>query len=290
MDTSGRHSLFGTSGDLFAPVLDRIAEDVIGAEYRFMDVEQFARLLAADQPESARVYWSEMLFRAHWAASSNILRHRRWFQGCIRLCEEQPNFLGFAACLRGFVEASADAVHSLGPVPLTLADNYRAIAEALAGKATRIELSPKLEDKLIHFQFARKLQKGESAPSSHQVATVDTYLRSADAPTESRMKTLYSELCQMVHPAAHSLLWMSIASEDSVRLSSGDDKAWIEGFCKRHVKAIERLQMQSINISILVLKVLNRFRLIGLVSQFVESLDMGDVPGWLKIKRALAKS
>ena len=170
MPTPTPHSLFGPSTVAYIQILDDMAQDLAAANYRFMDSQKFDELLASNPGEAARVYWLELLFRAHWAAASNIMRHKRWLNGCLRMYEDRPNFLGFAACLRGFVEASADACHSLNPVPLTLAQNHRAIAEALTGKASGILTCGELEESMIHFQFARKPEKGETALPGHQAA------------------------------------------------------------------------------------------------------------------------
>jgi hypothetical protein len=52
-------------------------------------------------------------------------------------------------------------------------------------------------------------------------------LRAADGPDRSNMKDLYAELCEIVHPAATSLLWMAAGSSESAALMSGHDKEWI---------------------------------------------------------------
>jgi hypothetical protein len=297
MAPSSAQTLFGASGDILVYHVNAIAQDVIGTEYQFMNNQEYERLLLSSPSEAHRIYWVEMLCRAHWAAASNILRHKRWLEACIRLYEEQPNFLGFSACLRGFVEASADAVHSLDPVPVTLAANNQGIRNGLIGKATKLAVCGELEDMLIHFQFARKLAKGEASPVSQQAAAASAYLSTADAFLDTagaakanHTKNLYAELCQVVHPAANSLLWMSTPSQEEIRLSLGDDRSWIEDICQRHAFAIQCLQMLSVNTSILVLKVLNSFPLKALCTPYVEKLKMDCIRIWSKIEATLANS
>src|SRR5262249_12755039 len=170
-------------------------------------------------------------------------------------------------------------------VPLTLAENHSEIEECLSGHATTIALSQELEDALIHFHYGRKAAKGELVPDTHKAASADTYLRAADGAGRTNMKDLYAELCQVVHPAAQSLMWMVGASGQSGTLTAGDDKKWIVNLCRRHSAALEVLHMQSINTSILIFKVLNRFPVQHLWTDYVQSVNMENVPVWSKIQR-----
>jgi len=172
---------------------------------------------------------------------------------------------------------------------LTLADNHAAIKEMLSGRATSFAISQELEDMLIHFHYGRKTAKGETVPDSHKAATADTYLRAADGSGRTHMKDLYAELCQVVHPAAQSVLWMTVGSDETGVLTGGEDKAWILDLCKRHVTAIDGVHMQSINTCVLILKVLNRFPVRELWAEHVNSVGMDNVPAWSKIQGAFAK-
>lgn len=228
-----------------------------------------------------------MLSRTHWAAASNILRHKRWHNACLKLYAPEPNYLGFTASLRGLLEAAADAYHSLAAVPLILAENHAGIKEMLSGRATSCAISQELEDMLIHFHYGRKTAKGEAAPDSHKAATADAYLRAADGSGRTDMKNLYAELCQIVHPAAQSVLWMVVGSGE-IGVLTGDDKKWILDLCRRHTSAIDGVYTESINPCIFILKVLNQFPVRELWTEDVNSMRMDNVPAWSRIQTAFA--
>jgi len=276
--------VFGNAGEVFQPLVDSITSEIIGSKYLFLDIEKFEQL---PPEEMNRVYWTELLYRAHWAASSNLLRHKRWVNACLALYHPTPNYLGFCAALRGLVEAAADASHSLGGVPLTLAGNYRSIQNALTRKADALIVLQDLEDMLIHFHFARKLHKSEQAPDPHKAKSANAYISSIEPPDKPLVKPLYAQLCQVVHPAAQSLLWMSPAVTEDVELLPGDDKTWITELCGAHQEAIEWAQMQSVNTSIFILQVLNLFPIDQLKTKSVEKVNTSSMPLWHKIDRAL---
>ncbi|MFZ2209827.1 MAG: hypothetical protein WAV22_14265 [Porticoccaceae bacterium] len=278
--------IFGSSGEIYRSLIDRIAKVVIGSRYEFTDLAYFDRLPIREQ---ASTYWTEILFRSHWAASSNLLRHRSWLNACLSAFELAPNFVAFCAVLRGLTEGAADAAYSLGPVPLTLAENYRSIACALSGRSDSIVISTTLENTLIHFQFARKLAKHENAPEQHEAEPPWKYIARVEPPEGSIVGALYAQLCQVVHPASDSLNWATYQTYQEtgrVVISSGNDREQILTLCKAHRDAIEHLQMQSINTSILLLQVLNRFDLKRVRTKVVDEIHMNSVPLWHKIDKA----
>jgi hypothetical protein len=288
MRSSDLHSLFGQVGIVFQPLIESVASKLPGIKYQFMEPEEFRGILHSSLQEGNRIYWTEMLYRAHWAASANILRHKRWHAACLSLSAQPANFLGFTAALRGLLEAAADGYFSLGAVPLTLAENHRNIKHALSGEAKDLAISPDLENLLIHFQYGRKIKKDETAPDPHKAKSATDYLSAADGVGNKELKTLYSELCQLVHPAAHSVLWFGEESAGTITLTNADDKEWILDLCKRHSEAISSLQMLSINPCLLIFKILNMFSVKSLWIDYVNMIDMSKVPSWLKIKKALS--
>ena len=194
MSSSHIRELFGEAGIAYHGLMASLASSVTGTSYHFMEHDKFRQFLERSPSEGIRVYWTEILARAHWAAASNILRHKRWHDACLKLYSSEPNFLGFTACLRGLLEASSDAFYSLGAIPLTLADHHGSIKAILSGNATSYTISQELEDMLIHFHYARKTAKGEAVPVSNKAQSADMYLRAADGTGRTYMKELYAEL------------------------------------------------------------------------------------------------
>jgi hypothetical protein len=141
-----------------------------------------------------------------------------------------------------------------------------------------------LEDQLIHFQFARKLKKGEG-PDSHVAKRTREYLASVDSP-DGKLAALYTELCEIVHPAADSVLWAARADGEQIRISAGDDAAGIEDLGNRHAEAIKVSLMYGVNASLLLLKVLNRFPLEMLHTPELDRWKLDQLPAWTKIEAA----
>lgn len=279
--------LMGEVVTRYSPILETICLQVTSAEYSFMQHDDFYDLwMTTDTTNAMKIYWSEILFRCHWAAATNALRHKRWLDGCIlAYLTSNPNFLVFASALRGLVEAAGDSYYSLRQVPLMLAKNSRVISSALNGFRQQAVISRELENALIHFQFARKLKKDEkdTFPITHQAAPLAEYVSTLDEDNSKQCQNLYAELCQLVHPASQSLMWFAKGNNNGVSLRTGDDRAWIKDLCSRNKSAIEHVQIKSLNTSMMILKVLNRFSLEQLHTPCVDSLCMDGIPSWGKI-------
>lgn len=280
------NKLFGKSGQIYEPILKSLISEVVGTKYTFLDNEQFEQL----SPEKMmHTYWIEILYRAHWGASANLLRHKRWFDACLRLYTPSPNYLGFCASLRALLEGAVDASFSLSAVPLTLAQNFQSIQEALDEKSNKFIISKELEDTLIHFHYARKLDKDEDAPSSHKAEFLTKYISAVEPKNREIIKPLYSSLCQIAHPAAQSLFWMSMTKNESIKLTDDNDKEYIENICDEFSEAIEYIQMQSLNSSMMILKTLNYFSIHGLKTKKMDGIEMSNIPIWNKIVEEIMK-
>lgn len=275
--------VFGRGGSIYPEICKSIVAEGVGTYYKFMDISAFQV-----QPPGTinRVYWEEMLSRAHWAAISGLVRSSRWFAACSVQSVANPNYLGFCATLRGMTESAADITYSMGAVPETLALESSKVLAALKGSSKDLLVSTELEEALIHFQFARRLTKveSESAPSEHQAKSASKYISMINQEGYP-VSELYSELCQIVHPAAQSLGWFTYIDEHGLSLNEPDDAGAILDICERHAKCIEWI-LQTNNLSILTLQVLNAFSLEQLRSKTVRGVDMSGLNLHNKIKGA----
>jgi hypothetical protein len=250
--------LFGRAGDIYPKILRDIVNEASGTSYSFMDVEEFKALPPGHMN---RVYWEEILYRVHWAAVANSIRHLRWFDACVVHSAAEPNYLAFCAALRGLLESAADTKHSLGAVPLTIASSGDNVIKALDGRLDKsIFFSTELENCLIHFHHARKVGKEEDAPPTHRAETAAKYV-SAIEHTEYPIKALYSELCQVVHPAEPSLHWLSHVSENGWEVGKQDDIGSILKLVDKNKESISWIQQNSGNTTIFLCQVLNVFPL-----------------------------
>lgn len=273
--------VFGPSGLAYRRLIDPILAESVGTRYSFVTNDEFGEL----EPErQARVYWEEILYRAHWSALSNLIRHSKWWQACHDLSVVTANFLGFCAALRSMVEAAADAQHSLGRFPLAVGRAFAHVVASLEGKAGACVASPELEDALIHYICGRRLSKSEAdAPASHTAKPPAEYLKAINI-TQLDMLDLYGALCQVVHPAAPSIAWLVRTEGDSFCVSLGQDHSQIATLCGRFAAEIEWTQQCSVNSSLLTLRALNALPVTTLHTRLVSDLE---IPGWQKVVDAI---
>jgi hypothetical protein len=278
--------LFGRAGDVYPKILRDIVDEAPGTAYSFMDIEEFKAL-----PPSYmnRVYWEEILYRVHWAAVANAIRHLRWFDACVVHSTAQPNYLAFCAALRGLLESAADTKHSLGAVSLTIASSAGNVIKALDGRLDKsVFISTELENCLIHFHHARKVGKEEGAPPTHRAETAATYV-SAIEHAKYPVKTLYSELCQVVHPAEPSLHWLSRVGENGWEVGKQDDIGSIHKLVDQHKESISWIQQNSGNITIFMCQVLNALPLKRLHIESVRPWNMSELSQHNKIRNEFGR-
>jgi hypothetical protein len=278
--------LFGKAGDVYPKILRGIVSEAAGVSYSFMDVDQY-KALPPDQRN--KIYWEEILYRVHWAAVANSIRHLRWFDACVVHATLQPNYLAFCAGLRGLLESAADTKYSLEPIPLTIAESAGSIVEALNGKLDNVLFqSTELENVLIHFHHARKIGRDEVAPPTHNAETAAKYVKSIDHP-DYPVRELYSELCQVVHPAEPSLHWLTQVGENGWKVGEQDDIGSIHKLVDRYKDSISWIQQNSGNITIFMCQVLNSLPRKQLHVESVRDWNMSNLQLHKKIKNAFGQ-
>jgi hypothetical protein len=263
-------------------LLRDIARRIGEFSYTFMPVHEFRAL--TDVREVNRVYWHEMLQRAHLGAATGLLRQQRWLEAA-DLGASAPNFLAFAACLRGFIESSADIWDGLNGVASTFAADFGRVQLAIGGRLDYPLLSQGLEDRLIHFQFARKPKPEEPHLPVHRAKHVKEYLSNLQGADTGPVHDCYSELCAVTHPGAESLLWFTFTESTDTRYSltnAPDDRA-IRAFAVKFTNLPLWTVQQGVNLPLLTLKTLNEFRLSGLYTHVLDEIRLDDVPAWRRI-------
>lgn len=256
-------------GEIAARALMKIEDllpEVAGTKYTYLDMERYQQLLLRDIGQAMHVYWSEIVARAHFTASATLMRTSRWMRGVVE-AHSSGNLLVLAAALRGLIEAVADSWYTLNQVGGTFSKEFYRIRQALKGRAKAIYHVEGLEDRLIHFMYARRLDRGEEAPEGHRARTTAKYLESLGGGIfAAETKEVYGRLCQMTHPAAHSILgWLQplsgIDGEQWV-LVPGDEKAAIERLMRPlRVSLIRGLCETGFNPALIVLWITNRLPL-----------------------------
>ena len=80
----------------FVALVDSLSLESLTTRYSFVDNEEYAELLTRDVSEGMRIYWTEMLSRAHIAAVTAILRSRHWMSAVLSSYSERGASFHFA--------------------------------------------------------------------------------------------------------------------------------------------------------------------------------------------------
>jgi len=291
MHMNNEREVFGERVSIYFPILGKIISSFDGTPYYFMDVKDFGKVMDDDPHEGAYIYWKELLSRAHFAAASGMYRTYRWAEA-IMFSYAQSHFLSFAASFRGFIESSADVFDGLNGVPLSLAMHFKHILPILERKpSSPIIFSSDIENRLIHFSHGRKLEKNEIAPDTHKAKSVRDYLKTLGNDSETITKC-YSYLCQITHPAALSVLPILIPKNNdgsSFVINLNNDEGLINLFLKEYSGVIEPLFSYSFNLSLMTLKLLNRFPIPDYHTEYMKNISLDDINAWKRVESVLEK-
>jgi hypothetical protein len=259
-------NLFGASGASALRILDSFAHEARPTSFPIMPLVEFEaeRSLASRN----QIYWREILYRAHFAASAGLLRLREWLHGA-RAAFEARNVLMAAAGLRGFLEAAADTWQGLNSVSPSLANNHSVVRAAVSGLLDdQAYLFPELESDLVHFTYARKQQIAMPVPRGF--------------------------LCDFCHPAAPTVLRFGM--EQLERLS-GDTLAFDPSGGSLSLDQIEGaaiglgpLGPLSVGTCVLTLATLNRLGFDQVETPWADGQVHAFPTAWHEIARKLAGS
>jgi hypothetical protein len=266
--------VFGPEVGSHVALLERVVPSLEGTKYQFMPETEFVPLLTSDIPAGMRVYWRELLFRAHWGAASSLLRALRWLSG-IEDGVNRHNLIVLTACMRGFLESSADTSDGLNGVHDGLADAYDVIADALAGRI-KVIATHDAEEKLLHFTFASRGSEREGAV--YQAKSVPKYLDKLRAE-EPALGDLYGLLCDIVHPGARSVLSFAASADgDHLELSSAAEASEMAQYVALIPGATRTTAAFGITLPLLLLKVLNVFVLPEVHTAALDHVHLDGMP------------
>lgn len=279
--------VFGDSAFSYASLEDALNSS-IGFHYHIEDVERY-RSMASNVTRTNRVYWEEMLDRAHLAAVTSLSRSILWALASID-GYRTSNVFGFASSVRGLLEAAGDSIFSLKDVPLQLATEYKTIKQCLSGaKRDLVVLNAELEERLLHFQFARRRDPADpDIPREHRAESSQTYLRPINSILNA--EHLYKLLCELTHPAHMSASFMvdgeDVSTGTRFQVVPDIQRPFIEGIIEEYRLVFSGILSLACNPSLLVLATLIAFerypplRSIG---------DLSQIPAWSQINAAFLK-
>lgn len=259
--------------------------------YQIEDNAFFEKTYADSPVELQKVYWMEILQRAHWAAFSSLLRNLKWTEGVTNAVDGN-NFLSFTANLRCLIESCGDTLLSLKTVAMTLADNHDKITKVLEGNSNdnTILVSKALEEILIHFSYARKITEEEknavgTIPKYQNAKPASEYLKHLDNKLDNGpIGALYSFLCQFSHPAAHSTHFFFKEEQEAQHYKfsylDNPDENNIKLILSKYESEIIKSLMLGFNPSLLVLKTLNLFGYPEVQTPNIDSINLEELKTW----------
>lgn len=269
-------------------LLESLVVQFNGFRYEFVPPTAFEALIKSDVAAAMEIYWREMLFRAHWAASGSLIRTHRWLSGLFDAFAGE-NLIVFSACFRGFLESAADTWYSLGPAAPTLASAKSVIVQALNRALTKNTLAEDLENRFIHFAFAHKPVRGESLREQHEAETITKYLSTFETDQPS-IRRLYGKLCDVVHPGASSVLSFAKPLDDQAATVvfdvAGEAKALAE-FAVAFRILLPTLMASGVNTGLFILRTLNRLPLTSVHTSSLEDVPFQPNSAWAMIEQML---
>jgi hypothetical protein len=264
-------------------MLERVVPTLDALAYPFSPNAEWEALTKRDPAAGMRVYWLEILYRAHWAAATSLIRADRWLRG-IQDGDRAGNLMVFAASLRGFLESSADTNDALNAVPFTLAEHYEIVSAALAGKSAGLAIT-ELEERFLAFTFASK-----SSPRKESVYAARNPFDhlAAFKREEPSITQMYADLCDIVHPGMSSVLSYSLSADGiAVYVSQSAERPAIDQLRERVPAALRPAIVLGVTNMVLLLKVLNVFKVPEVETPIVDHVNMNGRPGWEKAKNYL---
>jgi hypothetical protein len=272
-------------------IVERIAKDLDGIEHAFMEPEEFKKLLHANTSAASQIYWREILARVHIGSHISLLRTRSWMSG-VDAAWTAGNAMLYAAAFRGLLESTADSWFSFSRIPMTLATDHYRILRTINGKSSQMHIAPEIEDSLIHFTHARRLDKNMKAtvPKSHEAKQIQTYLQSFGSDFEE-VAHVYDRLCAFTHPSAESLmLFVEDYNASAWRLKDWDQRAFVSELHRQFSNVFSDVLMKAFNVPMALLKLLNTFKQTSIATRAVESVDLRLIPVWRQMEDAIDAS
>ena len=278
--------LFGPGAQYLKSLLDSFTAAARPRSYRIMPREEWAQI--HDLADRNKIYWREILFRAHFGACAGLMHLREWLYGSERAFTD-GNALMLAAGIRGFLEAAADTWSGFGDVAPTLADSHVVVRRAISGHfVEQVALAPELESMLIHFAYARKLKPGEgpvlhSAPTAKR--TLSCLQESAPAIAE-----VYSMLCDYSHPAAPSIFRFArdTGHADMVTFDPVAGPEKIDKITRQSQELGQTALALGVAPLVITLKVLNAFSFPPVATPWADSVPLSFSSVWRDLEKRLS--
>ena len=272
--------IFGESGEMYYPTVKTLVTSINNTTYPFVSESTFIETIRSDISQGMKMYWIEILLRAHMSASVSILRFERWMDGVIKSFANK-NFFVFSASFKSLIESAADTYYTLKDVPYDLAKNSKMIINSILGHQNTIIVSKELEDTLIDF-----LSKKEDIPNALRSESTVHYLKKIENTQSGPIIDFYSKLCGITQPASSSIAFFFLPdNERNCILMNGLDEEYIAAFVEGFKSTISDIFQLSLQTSFVTLKTLNLFPHAKLHTPIMDQIDLPKIDAWNNILR-----
>jgi len=274
-DTLQYTKCFGGDANRYVTVVRTALARTASQSYSFMPLDKFKSHVCSPNGLARlnQIYWTEMLHRAHLASCTSLRRNLGWIEA-VCMSYAQVNYLGFSASLRGFVESVGDSADVLLHMPENIARDHKMIKRCIDGnEASRAVAARDMEDELIGYSHARHVHKKEEVPRSHKAKQTQYYVKwLSDFAKLSDLEKLYKQLCDVMHPAASSVLYqfVPVLGSDGEVIFKPEleaDRFHIERTLCEFGNAISRLICFAFDPGLITLRVLHRFALFAQIPE-----------------------
>lgn len=254
--------------DLYIPHIDKLLSDSEGVTYAAVYVtadpkalDSFKKSeLAGAMTAFQRAYVLSILERCHLASLTSLARLHGWLTGALEMAAAK-NALGFAACLRGYVEAGADAHDALNAVPSSLIEAGTYLFSVMNRpdlvSSTAVGFD-ELEKKLIHYEFAARRPKIGPILPHHVAAETTAYIRNFEKDQGiAGLEALYAHLCDLTHPARGSVSAFLAKDSSSTSFTRGGGSDVINSTLTDYSDTLQELVSRSMNVGIVSIAMLS---------------------------------
>ena len=270
--------IFGEPGETYYPTIKTLVSSINNTTYPFVSERSFIDTIKTDISQGMKMYWIEILLRAHMSASVSILRFERWVDGIIKSFANN-NFFVFSASFKSLIESAADTYDTLKDVPYGLAKNSKMITKSILGHQNTIVISKELEDVLIDF-----ISQKEGIPNSLRSKSTIHYLKKLENGKSGPLIDFYSKLCGIAQPTASSVAFFLLPNrEKKCILMNGLDEEYIAAFVEGFQSTISDIFQLSLQASFSTLKTLNLFPHEKLHTPIVDQIDLPEIGLWNNI-------
>lgn len=265
-DVAKNETMLHTLVKVYSEQIERLKHESSGMTYvaHFLtpDLEAVGlkgeKMSDAQAEEYHRVYLLGVLERCHLTSVTSLARTNGWLRSSLSELEN-GNLLGFSASLRGLLEAAADTHDAASVMVDQLYNFFPFIYLRLQRNNTASGVVLKLlEDRLIHYSYARRQVRSSEALPEHNHKYNTEYIAAIEKSGAAGAKDLYSVLCELTHPAAPSVSCFLKETEREITLDFSQEKRIISEIVSDYEETIKSLVSTTVNSALVSLVVLRK--------------------------------